>query len=287
VSKIFKFILFADDTNLFCSDGNLDNLLVTANIELKKLCDWFSINRLSLNVLKTNYMLFKKSKQVSNVELFMNNCKINRVHVTKFLGVMMDENLNWKEHISYVKTKISKNIAVLYRARKLFCENVIRTLYCSLILPYMTYCIEVWGNTYKTNLNSLVLLQKKAIRIISGAAYLDHTNNIFLNFKLLKFMDLVELNTLLVMHKAYNNLLPLNLQKCFSVDNVATFSTRRKNKFKINYVRTNMKAMCISIRGVKMWNALDFKLSSCSDIKLFKRDVKNYYFEKYELKIIA
>ena len=120
-------------------------------------------------------------------------CGISRVKVTKFLGVIIDENLNWKEHIKLVSSKISKNIAIIYKAKQFF-ENsfVLRTLYCSLILPYLMYCMEIWGNTYKYNLKGIVLLQKRAIRIISGANRLAHTNKLFYDLKLLKLNDMVE-----------------------------------------------------------------------------------------------
>jgi hypothetical protein len=283
VSKILKLILFADDTTLFCSDKNINNLVTIINSELEKLCVWFALNKLSLNVSKTNYMLFSNCKNnIPNVGIFMKNCKIDRVHVTKFLGVQIDENLDWNHHIWYVKSKISKHIGILNRARKYFGGNAIRTLYCSLILPYLLYCVEVWGNTYSSNLNAIILLQKKAIRIIANVPRLEHTNDIFMNFKLLKFMDLVKLSTLLVMFRAYNINLPSNLQKCFSININTNLATRRKNKFTVNYVRTTKKAMCLSVKGVKLWNSLDLKFTLCNNINLFKNNLKQCYLDEYK-----
>ena len=241
VSEIFKYVLFADDTNIFCSDNNLHNLMMTVNKELKKLCDWFAVNKLSLNLNKTNYMIFNKTKQAPTVDISIQNFKIERVYVTKFLGVMIDEDLNWKNHISYVKTKVSKNVAVLYKARRYFNVNAMRMLYCSLVLPYLLYCLEVWGNNYKTNLISLYVLQKKAVRLISGASRLDHTNSIFINFSLIKLFDLIDLNNLLVMYRAYSCSLPDNIQKCFSLDKNVTYQTRCEKRFKNSFVRTNLK----------------------------------------------
>ena len=132
-------------------------------------------------------MIFSNKKCNDTMNIFMKDCLINRVQVTKFLGVMIDEALNWKSHILYIKTKLSKNIAILYKTKNYFEPNVLRMLYCSLILPYLLYCIEIWGNTYKTNLQSLVITQKKADRLLRGVSRLEHTNNIFNNFKLLNF----------------------------------------------------------------------------------------------------
>ena len=165
---------------------------------------------------------------------------------------MTDEDLNWKNHISYVKTKVSKNVAVLYKARRYFNVNAMRMLYCSLVLPYLLYCLEVWGNNYKTNLISLYVLQKKAVRLISGASRLDHTNSIFI-----KFFDLIDLNNLLVMYRAYSCSLPDNIQfKCFSLDKNVTYQTRCEKRFKNSFVRTNLKAMCYICQGSQIMEFL-------------------------------
>ena len=91
VSKIFKLILFADDTNIFCCDSDLDKLLRVINAELEKIHMWFSANRLSLNVAKTNYMFFGKRKLPVDISIKTNKEVIKRVSVTKFLGVMIDD----------------------------------------------------------------------------------------------------------------------------------------------------------------------------------------------------
>ena len=100
----------------------------------------------------------------------------------------------------------------MYRASKYFDKHTLLMLYYSLIMPYLLYCIEIWGNSYKTHLKPLQVLQKKAVRVVAGASDLPHTNNFFLDFKLLKLQDLIDQQILLLMYKAYNNLLPPQLQ---------------------------------------------------------------------------
>ena len=92
---------------------------------------------------------------------------------------MIDHKLNWKEHIEVIKNKISKSIAIIHKASKLLNTNSLYTLYCSLFLPYLNYCAEIWGNTYITNLNTLILKQKRVIRIICKAGFKDHTNPLY------------------------------------------------------------------------------------------------------------
>jgi hypothetical protein len=98
--------MFADDTNIFISGSNLDNLTSMANSELKEISSWFSANLLSLNIEKTNYILFG-NKKLANIPVSINNETIKRVYETKFLGVIIQANLKWDTHIGLLQNKIS------------------------------------------------------------------------------------------------------------------------------------------------------------------------------------
>ena len=161
LSTLLKFILFADDTNIFCSGNDVNQLGKLVTKELNKLKDWFAINRLSLNVTKTNYMLFSNSKSTLNVAIMINNTAVNRVHSTKFLGVIIDEKLTWKGHVDLVKSKVAKNVFLLNRVKYILKYDSMLSLYNTLILPYLTYCCEIWGNTYETRLKGFVMIQRK------------------------------------------------------------------------------------------------------------------------------
>ena len=161
VSNMLKFILFADDTNIFCSGKDLRKLSELISQELHKLKDWFAVNKLSLNVSKTNFMVFSNSSKVENLEIKMNNTAIARVSSTKFLGALIDERLNWKEQIKSVRAKLSKSMFMLNRVKFTLQYDAMIMLYNSIVLPHLTYCCELWGNTYKSNLQDIVILQKK------------------------------------------------------------------------------------------------------------------------------
>ena len=107
VSNLVKFVLFDDYTNIFCSNENIEVLQDTLNRELAKLFVWFSINKLSLNLGKTNYMLFRSRPPDLELHLKINNADIPKVTATKFLGIIIDDRLNWKPHIQSVKSKLS------------------------------------------------------------------------------------------------------------------------------------------------------------------------------------
>ena len=102
VSKLVKLILFVDDTNIFCAGCNLLELLDMLNRELTKLCIWFAVNKLSLNLSKNNYMLFRNRPPEIDINVYINNERTTRAHVAKFLGVFIDDDLNWKNHLNTV-----------------------------------------------------------------------------------------------------------------------------------------------------------------------------------------
>ena len=127
-SNLLKFILFADDTNLFYSNSNLLQLQIIVNTELSKLSVWFRANKLSLNVAKTNFMFFSYKpipKTSDHVQLFLDDYALERVSSTKFLGVFVDEKLKWNIHVNYVANKISKGLGMMGRVRNIFPFDVL------------------------------------------------------------------------------------------------------------------------------------------------------------------
>ena len=121
----------------------------------------------------------------------------------------------WKAHIDQVKSKLSKNIFVLNKAKYMLNYKAMKILYCSLILPYLSYCTTVWGNTYSTSMTPLFLLQKRAVRLIHNVGYREHTKRLFIESRLLKLNDLNKLQTLTVMFIEKCEILPENLQYLF------------------------------------------------------------------------
>ena len=251
-------------------------------MELNKLNVWFAVNKLSINVSKTNFILFGNRKQNEDLDITINNVKIDRVYVTKFLGVLIDSNLNWKEHIDGINNKISKSIAIIYKASKILNINSLYTLYCTLILPYLNYCIEIWGNTNESNINRIFLKQKRVIRIICRANFYDHTNPLFKKLNILKLKDLIELRSAIFLFKASCQTLSKKLQLIFNFNTVdKKYTLRNQQDYQHKYVRTKQKQMCLSIYGTKLWNNLDEDIKQCKNIHSFKTKYKKYLISKY------
>ena len=280
VSKLLKYVLFADDTNILYSHDHLPDLVTVLCTELDRMYTWFSVNKLSLNIAKTNYIVFGKHKQEQCVALKINDIAIERVDATKFLGVVIDQSLNWNNHINLVRSKLAKVASVLYKVSHVIDRSSLHTLYCSLFLPYLMYCCEIWGNNYKTNLQCIVSLQKRVMRTVYGVSRLEHTNYLFYDSHSLKFPDIVELKTVLFMFKAYHIKLPNNLQNLF-IKRTPLHSTRSTHQFIREDVRINTRAMTLSIYGVKLWNSLPTSITSLTSCHVFKRLYVNKLLIKY------
>ena len=169
-------ILFADDTNFFCSGDKLTDIITTVENEMKLVKKWFDVNKLSLNISKTKFMIFGNRKTDTVVKLRIEDTEIERVFETKFLGVIMDHKLNWKMHINHVKSKLAKSIAILYKVKDMLNQCALHILYCTMVVPYITYCLEIWGNAYPTHTQLIFILQKRAVRIITKSNYREPSN---------------------------------------------------------------------------------------------------------------
>ena len=153
--------LFADDSNLFISDKDPHNLESQLN-KLENISVWLKINKLSLNIKKTHYMMFTRKRKISvDVSLSIDSNVITEVSSTKFLGVFLDNKLIWKKHIGYIVAKLSRGIGLISKARKLLNADALLTLYYYFLYPYLCHCNHVWGSTYITNLQKLIVLQKR------------------------------------------------------------------------------------------------------------------------------
>ena len=169
VSDYLYMIMFADDTNALDSDKNLNALEERCNNEMIKIVDWVNANKLSLNVKKTNYMLFSGKKAHGNEQgIIISQKRIEKTNKAKFLGIMISDNLSWMCHIEYISKKVAKSVGILSRLSKFLYKKSLLNLYYSLVYPYLIYCNEVWGLSYSAHRKKLFSLQKRALRIICG-----------------------------------------------------------------------------------------------------------------------
>ena len=217
----FKVVLFADDSTFYLIGDNINNLIIAANAEIDKFYEWTICNRLSIHLDKTKYILFTNKKLESCLPLFLNFDIIKQCDYHKVLGLTLDSKLSFKVHVQEVCKKLARSISLLYNLKDFMPLKVLLTIYYSHVYPHLSYCLPIWGSTYPTYLQSIFLLQKRAIRLITKSPFLEHTSPLFKSTNVLKFFDLVKLELASFMFR--NNNIPMferlqhNYNKSFKI----------------------------------------------------------------------
>ena len=282
----FFSILFADDTTLQLSSSSVNDLYKNANEELAKLAEWFKANKLTLNTSKTKYMLFKEKTQkvdISNLKVTIDGEDIERIgekcseEAFKFVGIYIDENLSWDNHISYIRKKLGGATYALAKLRNLLPSNIKITIYNSLFKSHMEYGIQAWGNANRPGIKGIHLLQKKAIRYISNVNKASHTSNLFARHRLLKFQDLLKYNEVTFMYKLVRNKLPFSFDDKFP----KLLSFERSLGFQIAKVKKTYLTTFPSYSMPKSWNNLPLELKREPSLNAFKNMLKKTYLNSY------
>ena len=159
--------MFADNINLLWESKTVKTLFLKANVELEKISKRFQANKLSLNEDKTRFTLFHKLQDRDNLSLQLlvlkiNNYKIKGSISIKFLGFMVDEHLNWKDHVNIIENKLFKNLGLLHKDKQFLNAKAMISLYFSFIHSYLTYGNVVWCNTSMSKTKKLFSKQKQA-----------------------------------------------------------------------------------------------------------------------------
>ena len=144
-SKLLSFHFFADDTNIYCSSENLNDLELILNQELNTVAEWMKSNRLALSILKTNFVLFhfKRLKPYKSLNLKIDGVNIHEVSTVKYLGVTFDSNLTWKNHVNELCLKLSKTVGIFSKLRYYVNVDILIMLYYSLIYSFLSNGIQV------------------------------------------------------------------------------------------------------------------------------------------------
>ena len=184
---------------------NVISLQDGVNNDLAIITEWLKINKLSLNIKKTHFMCFSaKNKTTPCISLQIAGEAIAEVFKPTFLGVIYDNKLSWKNHMSFVCRKVARGIGVLIKARKVLRSESLKCLYYSLIYPYMIYCSQVWGSAYKTNIEPLFILQKRDVRIILGVHPRSPSEPLFPTLKFLSYVNIFKYFIGRLMYRIYH-----------------------------------------------------------------------------------
>jgi hypothetical protein len=268
-------IIFADDTNVFYSANNVNGCINIINAEMMKLVTWIRCNKLSLNVDKTQYIVFSKKKSCDSTPVSIDGKIINRVDSFKFLGVIIDDKLSWRQHISYIRGKISRMLGILRCARLLLKKETLITLYYAFIYPHLNYCIDVWGHCNQNDFQSLFKIQKRAIRFTNYSKRNAHTEHLFRSSNILPLKQLYVFSIAIFMFKFHHKFLPTVIDQMFQTNaSLHSVNTRQRYLLHVPQLRSNSSMKSIRFRGVFIWNQLPLEIYTNVSLSSFKALLK-------------
>ena len=246
------------------------------NVELEHVQTLFFTNKLSLNIDKSNYVLFHPPQKKVNISinLNINDTSLKEKPCIRYIGIMLNSNLNWKSHVNYSSTKIKRSIGILSKMRYLITLDVLINLYYTLIYPFLIYGLVVWGNTYPTNIKPLFILQKRTIRMITFLKFDEHSSQLFKLANILIFFYLVTFQVSIFMFKFHNKLLPAVF------DNYFFLRLSCNHAYSLPSARTNYEIFNIRFTGAKVWNSIEAEFKNLS-FKAFKARLRNSFVSKY------
>ena len=279
---------FADDTCLLYASKKLKTLETNLNYDLKSCSEWLKANRLSLNVKKTELLLFhsnrKKDEQL-NFSIKINNKKIIPSKNVKYLGLHIDDRLSWDFHVNQLGKKLSRANGILSKLRYYAPKDTLISVYNSIFYSHVLYGCPSWSLTSMTNLQSISVLQKKCLRIINFAPFRSHTNELFKKDSILKCNDIFDIEKLKIVFDYKTNRLPSELMNLFTaISDVHSHETRIDGFHVPRIYTTTHGNKSLKYSACILWNdhlKFNKNINKMTSIVQFKSYLKKHYISKY------
>lgn len=289
INSFFRPIMYADDTTLSATLNsfnfpNNSNTGFNITSELEKFNIWLKVNKLSLNCKKTSAMIFHMpNKHVEYPEIKINEVPIAYVKEFNYLGIILNENLNWKAHIDYICKKLSKVVGILNKLKSTLPGYVLFTIYNSLFVPHLNYGALIW----EREISRLTILQKKALRAVTNSTYNAHTSAIFKGLRILKCKDICALHCMKFCYKLENKLLPkyfLHSGIFLKRSEFHNHFSRRQNDYNIPRIKHEFARQSIRYKAAVTFNSMTtnfrVKIDTHSFIG-FKHYIKRSMIDSY------
>ena len=283
---------FADDTNILYRDKSLRKINQRINFDLKNIVNWLRANRIALNTSKTEIVLFRSPKKMvtRKMNFRISGQKIEVKSSAKYLGIIIDESLNWKKHYTILKTKLERSIGLLAKLRHYVSANLIRTVYFAIFDSYLRYGCQVWGQHRNANTNTISQLQDKAIRVISFKDRNAAPQPLFHEKKIIRFFDLITFYNCLLIAEHLNQNLPSSFGGYFTyLEEHHNHNTRGAQKKLVNVPQSKTTfygTHSVTAKSVRDWNNLQKQilLEFCQENVVIPKlisSLKQYFLTSY------
>ena len=281
-STNMKLILFADDSTAIARNSDIVRLKDEINIELNKIQNWLCTNRLSLNISKSMFSIFSNFQNFDKPQITIANEEISYSKSTKYLGMIIDDKLNFSNHIRSVCNKIRSRIGILKKLSATVPKTILRNLYFSLIYPHITRDIEIWGNSSSNDIRRLRALVDKCIKLIKGPN--NQTENTNFTLKLMKFDEIYTYFCLIRFYKYYKmELSDVFVARASALEIQHGYATRSASNQNINLPQFRLSKTNKSFfkNAIKRWNDLPLGIKNLDKLQTFKKQLKLLLLSKY------
>lgn len=273
--------LYADDATLTYGESSYDSLKEKISDDIMKFNSWMINNKLSLNFNKTNFIIYHlRNTDTQNIfnEVCFANHKIDRVEKTKYLGMIINESLNWNDHVDLVKKKVARFVGVLRRMSYLLDEKIKKQIYFAYIHSHVIYVNPIWSSVADYKLQELQVLQNKAMKAVYNLPRLTPSKELYIGDRggILPIKVLTEYELNLLSFKINFKLIKSKFTFKITKD-VHSYKTRIANNFRSIFSRTNCTKNSIFNRGVSLFNKLPEIVKNEKTIAVFKNSLKKYY----------
>lgn len=292
VNDIFKLPLrstirlYCDDISLIANGINEIELKSNLEHDIQQMNEWFLYHCLTANFTKTKYVLFSGRKKFENftdrsLNLKFNNTEIERVECVKVVGLQIDETLSFEMHIAQLKNRIVPFVAKLAKIRRFISEKTALNLYYAHVFSHLIYMNAIWSATHEYLIESLGVIQRRALRIVFRKDRLCHNKELF-SVNVLPISKINIYQECLTMHKILHNNIK-NHVTIPSVSDVHSYNTRASSRN--DFYRNNSKfILCENdfyFRATRAFNSLPVNVRKFHSINIFKKRLKEYLYEKY------
>lgn len=267
---------YADDTNVLITDKTFSVLEEKTLATLSQISDWFYNNSLLLNMGKTNCILFRHNRNENTypAEIKINNVNVAFTNSTKFLGVIVDQHMNWADHVQLLCGKLSKVCYSIKELKKVVDESSLLMAYYGNFYSIMTYGILFWCGSHS---QEVFKVQKRVVRIMSGRRVRESCRGLFRALNILTVTGIYIYESLCFV---YNN---REVFKYALIDH--QYNTRNKDNYCYPIHKSTMLEKGCYYKCLQWYNCLPRHIKEIKTIHLFKKTVKKILidFEPYSL----
>ena len=277
-----ELILFADDSCFYTSNHNLTQLIENANLELNNIKNWTIANKLTLNIDKSHYIIFKRRRKLPTEipQLNINNLPLELVEDTKFLGLIVQSDLKWNQHIKILTNKLHKYSSIIYLIKHCLDKNSLKQIYYGLVYSFLVYANVIWGKSPMQHLKPLITAQKRIIRTIMNRDRLHHTNLDFYNLGFLKFQDIITYFASIFVFKSLNEFAhPFNYFN--TTGNEHHYNLRNSQNLRPPLTLSLQSQSSPSYYCCSIWNNLPEHIKNRTSVASFKFGMKQHLLSSY------